>query len=175
MNNVTYGGEINVSELKFIDIHSDDIPKYTVEDGDIVFNRTNSAELVGKTAVVLGLGPMAFAGYLVRLRVNERAVPEYISTFLNSPFGKRTLRGMAKSIIGMANINAKEVQSILIPQPPVALQRTFAGRIAEVGRLKAVQLGHLNKLDALFAALQHRAFRGELTSEHAAAELAMAG
>lgn len=72
------------------------------------------------------------------------------------------LRGMCKSIIGMANINATEIQAMSIPQPPRSLQDTFALRVAAVEKLKATHRASLAELDALFAALQHRAFRGEL-------------
>ena len=52
MNNITYNGELDLSDLKYIDLTLDDIKKYTVRDGDLVFNRTNSPDLVGKTAVI---------------------------------------------------------------------------------------------------------------------------
>jgi type I restriction enzyme S subunit len=175
MNNITYDGNLDLSDLKFLDLPEREMDKYTVSDGDILFNRTNSPELVGKTAVVKNAGPMAFAGYLVRLRTNEKANSEYISAFLNSPFGKKVLRGMAKSIIGMANINAREVQTIRITCPPINLQRKFATLLAELDSLKSVQTAHLTKLSALFASLRHRAFNGELSVKAAERELAEAG
>ncbi len=92
----------------------------------MLFNRINSKELVGKTAVYNQDTPIAYAGYLVRLRTNERANSKYISVFLNSPYGKLTLQGMCKSIVGMANINAQELQDIKIPIPPLPLQNKFA-------------------------------------------------
>jgi type I restriction enzyme S subunit len=162
MNNITTTGKLDLEDLKYIDIKPSEHDRYLVHDGDILFNRTNSAELVGKTAIFRGAKPMAYAGYLIRLRTNEKADPEFVSGVLNSRYGKRTLRGMCKSIIGMANINAKEVQAIPIPQPPLSLQREFATQVSAVERLKASQRASLAKLDALFASLQHRAFRGEL-------------
>jgi len=159
---LTYSGEMDFSDLKYIDLPERDIEKFTVRDGDILFNRTNSAELVGKTAIFRGVEKCAYAGYLVRLRVNEKADPEYVCAFLNSPFGKAVLRGMCKSIIGMANINAKELQTIRLPIPPVDLQIRFAKVIKNIGLLKNVHRIHLSELDALFASLQDRAFRGEL-------------
>jgi len=162
MGNLTYEGEIDTSDLKHIDLAPADVSKYTVESGDILFNRTNSPELVGKTAIFREPTAYAYAGYLVRLRVNERAVPEFVSAYLNSKRGKAILRGMCKTIIGMANINAQELRSIPIPLPPIDLQRAFATRVAEIDKLKALHRAHLAKLDELFASLQHRAFRGEL-------------
>jgi type I restriction enzyme S subunit len=127
-----------------------------------LFNRTNSPDLAGKTGVFREAGTYAYAGYLVRLRVNNRAVPEFVSAYLNSRRGKAIPGGMCKAIIGMANINAQELRSISIPIPPLDLQHAFGARVAEIDRLKTHYRAHLAKLDALFASLQHRAFRGEL-------------
>ena len=69
---------------------------------------------------------------------------------------------MAKSIIGMANISASQIRSLMVPSPPLDLQQEFARRVAAVERLKAVQRASLAELDALFASLQDRAFRGAL-------------
>jgi len=60
------------------------------------------------------------------------------------------------------NINTKEISALRIPIPPLPLQREFAAQVPAVERLKASQRASLAKLDALFASLQHRAFRGEL-------------
>lgn len=162
MGNVTYDGKINLSDLKYIDIASRDESKYTVRDGDLLFNRTNSAELVGKTAVYRGDEPMAYAGYLVRLRPRELHVSEYLSAFLNSRYGKAVLRGMAKSIVGMANINAKEVQSIELGVPPAGMQETFTDRVARLHAVHATQMLNGRAMDKLFASVQQRAFAGLL-------------
>lgn len=162
MNNITRTGEIDLSELKYMNLDASDRERYLVRTGDILFNRTNSAELVGKTAIFRESQPMAFAGYLIRLRVNRENDPEYLARFLNTSYSKRVLRGMCKSIIGMANINATEVQGIRLPCPPHRVQREFAHRVGELEKLRPVQRASLAELDALFASLQHRAFRGEL-------------
>jgi type I restriction enzyme S subunit len=162
MNNLTYTGEMDFSDLKYINLSEHDMARYTVTDGDILFNRTNSAELVGKTAVFCHPKSMAYAGYLIRLRVNPQNEPDYVSSLLNSRWGKSCLRTMAKSIIGMANISASQIRSLMVPSPPLDLQQEFARRVAAVERLKAVQRASLAELDALFASLQDRAFRGAL-------------
>ena len=125
MNNVTYGGELNLRDLKYIDVSEADYKKYGVQAGDLLFNRTNSKELVGKTTVVDVEQPMVAAGYLIRVRCNELANPYFISAYLNSKVGKDILFNMCKSIIGMANINAQELQNIPIIAPPKVLQDEF--------------------------------------------------
>lgn len=81
MNNITYEGDWKLIDLKYIDMNEKDLKKYTAESGDILFNRTNSKELVGKTAVFREENPYVFAGYLIRSKVNSLATPEYISGF----------------------------------------------------------------------------------------------
>ncbi|TLF81267.1 restriction endonuclease subunit S [Nocardia cyriacigeorgica] len=160
MNNITYAGRMDLRDLKYL--ASEPPERYMVRAGDILFNRTNSAELVGKTAVFTGNAPMAYAGYLIRLRANCDNDPDYISSFLNTSYSKRVLRAMCKSIVGMANINAKELKSIRVPQPPYELQRIFAHRLRQLRSQEATHRSHLAHLDTLFSSLQSRAFRGEL-------------
>ena len=162
MNNITRSGDIDLANLKYMDLDDSELGRYTVRKGDVLFNRTNSADLVGKTAIFREDETMAYAGYLIRLRTNARNEPEYLAAFMNSPYAKRVLRGMCKSIIGMANINATEVQSILIGQPPLSLQTQFRERIETLIPVKASHQVMLGELNALFTSLQHRAFRGEL-------------
>jgi type I restriction enzyme S subunit len=162
MGNLSNTGKIDISNLKYTNLANRDIDKYTVKNGDILFNRTNSPDLVGKTAVFYGDTPFAFAGYLVRLRTNDKATPEYISAYLNCPHGKKTLRGMCKAIIGMANINAKELRTIPITLPPIQLQNEFQTKLGSLNKYQPTLLKSFEHLDVLFSSLQHRAFRGEL-------------
>lgn len=122
MGNITYEGSWDFSNLKYIDLSEKEKSKYLAKKGDLLFNRTNSKELVGKTAVFEEEQPMAIAGYLVRVVANEKGNNYYISGYLNSLHGKKTLQNMCKSIVGMANINAQEMQDIPLLLPPKHLQ-----------------------------------------------------
>ena len=125
MNNITYGGELDLTDTKRIDIPDNELDKCTVRRGDVLFNRTNSKELVGKTCVYNRNEMMVLAGFVIRVRVTERILPEFLSAFLNTDFSKRMLLGMCKAAIGQANINAQEMQDIGIYLPPTELQRQF--------------------------------------------------
>ena len=92
MGNLTYNGAIVLDDLKYIDLKESEIDKYTVHKGDILFNRTNSKELVGKTAVYRGTNTVAFAGYLVRVRTNNLAHYEFLSAYMNSSYMKKKLQ-----------------------------------------------------------------------------------
>lgn len=162
MNNITRSGEIDLSALKFMDLAESKRDRYLVRPGDVLFNRTNSPDLVGKSAVFRGPGVVAYAGYLIRLRCSAETDPEFLTAFLNSAYAKRMLRSMCKTIIGMANINATEIQAMRVPHPALELQRIFAERVRAIESLKDRQRKGLAELDALFASLQHRAFNGTL-------------
>ena len=128
----------------------------------MLFNRTNSKKLVGKTAVYREEKPMAFAGYLVKLEANQDSNTEYISAYLNSKYGKSILLNMAKSIVGMANINAEELKKIMILKPPVKLQDEFAEKVQKIEEQKKLMQESLYEMENNFNALMQRAFKGGL-------------
>lgn len=163
MGNITYSGSLTYEDLKYLNLEEADISKHTLQDGDILFNRTNSRELVGKTAVYYGASSsIAYAGYLVRCRTNERALPEFISGYLNSRYGKAYLLQRAKSIVGMSNINAQELRSLTIPDVPIAEQHTYASVYKKLEDLRLQAVDKITALEELHASLSARAFAGTL-------------
>lgn len=162
MNNITYNGYMDYSNLKFINIPESDKDKYLVRKGDVIFNRTNSKELVGKTGIISDNEEKIIAGYLIRMRTNLLANPYYIWRHLNSAWAKSRLQNMCKSIVGMANINAQELQNIEILKAPVALQNQFAERVQAIEEQKSQAQASLEKAEDLFNSLLQRAFKGEL-------------
>ena len=136
MNNMTDDGRLDLSDLKYIDLSGAELENAKVVRGDLLFNRTNSREKVGKTCVFNKNEPMVIAGYIVRVRFDERVEPGYVSAFLNSSYGKGLLRKMAKGAVGQANISAKEMAKIELPLPPIELQRSFLDFAASVDKSK---------------------------------------
>lgn len=149
MNNITYGGELDLSDVKRIDVPENELEKCTVRRGDVLFNRTNSKELVGKTCVYDRDEMMVLAGFVIRVRVNDLVLPEFLSAFLNTEFSKRTLLGMCKAAIGQANINAQEMQSIGIYIPPIELQKEFVQFKNQTDKSKLAIEQSLDKLKTL--------------------------
>lgn len=162
MGNITYKGNWDLTKLKYVDLSEKDKPKYLVSNGDLLFNRTNSKELVGKTAVYNEDRPMAIAGYLIRVRQNSNGNNYYISGYLNSIHGKATLSNMCKSIVGMANINAQELQDIKILIPPKDLQEKYEQVYSETKNRITKFSNSLASLNGLFDSLSQKAFSGEL-------------
>jgi type I restriction enzyme, S subunit len=162
MNNITYKGGWDFRDLKRINMPEKELPKYLVCKGDILFNRTNSKALVGKTAVYRQDEPMIYAGYLIRVRPNQQNNSEYIAAYLNLSHGKKILENMCKNIVGMANINAQEFQDIPILQPPSELQNQYAVLVHSVEKAKEKLIASSEVTNSLFTSLLQRAFRGEL-------------
>ena len=125
MNNLTADGHLDLNDLKYIDIPDDEIEKCVVRKGDVLFNRTNSIELVGKTVVFDLQEDMIIAGYIIRVRLNKRLSPEILSQYMNLEALKDILRSMAKGAVNQANINAQELRSIKVYIPDMELQKQF--------------------------------------------------
>ena len=139
MNNITYKGDLDLTNTKRINVTEKELAGCVVQQGDVLFNRTNSKELVGKTCHFSGSEPMIIAGYIIRLRMNGRVLPEYLSVFMNLARSKNLLYSMSKGAVGQANINAQEVQSIEIVIPPVELQQQFLKLFKQVDKSKFVE------------------------------------
>jgi len=165
MGNITYNGLIDFNDMKYVDLDDSEVEKYLVHKGDLLFNRTNSKELVGKTAVYREEKPVAYAGYLIKLIPNENANSEFISGYLNSKYGKALLYSMAKNIVGMANINAEELTRVKIYIPPRDLQDKFASIISNILKKRELLCKGLDLLEENFNSLMQRAFNGELFTE----------
>ena len=136
MNNMTNDGHLDLSNLKYIDVPDDEIEKCIVRKGDVLFNRTNSVELVGKTCVFDLDEEMIIAGYIIRVRLHEAMLPIVFSSYMNTAVIKQYLRKIAKGAVNQANINAKELQAIQIYLPPLDLQNQFADFVAQVDKSK---------------------------------------
>ena len=156
MNNITYSGELDLSDVKTIDIPDDELDKCSVRRGDVLFNRTNSRELVGKTCVYNRDELMVLAGFVVRVRVNDRLLPEFLSAFMNTDFTKTLLLSMCKAAIGQANINATEFQNIGIYFPPIDHQQEFVQMKAQADKSKFAAQQALADLTATQKALMRQ-------------------
>ncbi|CAB3743911.1 hypothetical protein LMG24238_07166 [Paraburkholderia sediminicola] len=159
MGNVTYEGALDLSDLKYVELGPEDVERFGLLEGDILFNRTNSKELVGKTGLWDGMTEAIVASYFIRLRVNRLiAYPTYLWAFLNSPHMKRVLFATARGAVGQSNINSKELKAFPIPRPPIDLQEKFDEHCKALTDLAAQQRTALEKAEATFQALLARAF-----------------
>lgn len=161
MGNVTYAGDLNLASLKYVELEPDEVARYSLEKGDILFNRTNSKELVGKTGLWDGSMKAVAASYFIRLRVEpQRVIPFYLWAFMNTCHMKRVLFDTARGAIGQANINSKELRAFLVPVPPLDVQAHFEEHSCAVQSIAAQQAEARKKAEATFQALLASEFRG---------------
>ena len=156
MNNLTADGHLDLKDLKYIDISEDEIEKCVVRKGDVLFNRTNSIELVGKTAVFDLTEEMVIAGYIIRVRLTKEMLPVVFSQYMNLEPLKVILRGMAKGAVNQANINAQELQSIKVYIPDMKLQNQFADFVQQIDKSKDSVQKALDEAQLLFDSLMQQ-------------------
>ncbi len=168
MGNVTYDGSLDLSDLKYVELKPNEAERYSLEKGDLLFNRTNSKELVGKTGLWdSGMDAVA-ASYFIRLRADDsKTCPFYLWAFMNTRHMKRILYDTARGAIGQANINSKELKAFPVPLPPLDAQRRFEERSRSVLGIVAQQAEAQRKSEATFQALLAQAFTGNLRSADA--------
>ena len=158
MNNMTDDGHLDFSDVKYISLKDSELEKCMVSKGDVLFNRTNSREKVGKTAVFREEEPMVIAGYIIRVRLGLEMQGEYLSSFMNLQSTKKMLRSIAKGAVHQANINSKELAAVEVPVPSLALQNEFAKFVMQVESLKATTRQQLDRLNTLYDSLAQRYF-----------------
>ncbi len=138
MNNLI-DGQLDLSELKHLRLPKAELERLTLQEGDILFNRTNSKELVGKCAVFHAQGDFVFASYLIRVRaIPEKADADFLAFVINSPIGRQQIDALSRQIIGQANVNSGELRGLQIPLPPFAVQKQIMQRVT-AGRQEIAQ------------------------------------
>jgi len=158
MNNLTYDGRFDLTDLKFISLDNDELEKCVVRKGDVLFNRTNSLDLIGKTADFDFDEDMVIAGYIIRIRLKETIVPKFFSMYMNTDEVKLHLRTIAKGAVNQANINAQELQGIPIYIPPIELQQQFADFVKQVDKSREEVKKSLEKTQQLYDSLMQEYF-----------------
>jgi len=142
-------GEIVFDKLVFSNDKADN-EKYNLISGDLLFNRTNSAELVGKTAIYRGQRPAIYAGYLILLRPIE-IDSEYLNFVLGSNYARSYCQEVKTIGVQQCNINAEKISVFIVPLPPLAEQHRIVAKIEEL-LPKVEEYGKaqdaLNKLNA---------------------------
>lgn len=115
----------NADVAKFADIKEDEAAPFVLQQNDILFNRTNSQEFVGRTGIFKKFSnePYVFASYLIRLKTDEsKVLPEYLTAFLNTEHGRWDIKRRARISINQSNVNAEEIKAIKIPLLSIRFQ-----------------------------------------------------
>jgi type I restriction enzyme S subunit len=162
-------GRLSLAKLKFLPNNHPEFPDLLLKSGDVLFNRTNSAELVGKTAVYHGTRePCSFASYLIRVRLGDEYSPNFLSYYLNSTYGRAWIASVVSQQVGQANVNGTKLKALEIPNPPLAEQTRIVAdverKLSVAEELEAVVNANLQRATRLTQSILHKAFEGKLSS-----------
>lgn len=165
--NCQVDGAVAFRDLQYIDINDKMLAAFRLQDGDILFNRTNSFELVGRTAVFHSTREAVFASYLIRLEVDRSALnPDFLNYYLNQPSVQAELKKLASRGVSQANISASKLRDFRVPKAPMQEQTETVRRLAAIDA--AVQ-AHSRKhaaLEELFNKVLRGLMAGELRADH---------
>lgn len=168
---VPYLAVINVQDrrlaletVKVIEAAESEIARYKLRKNDLVLTEGGDPDKLGRGALWQDeIADCIHQNHIFRVRLRDNIIdPLFANWLIGGPRGKAYFLRSAKQTTGIASINMTQLREFPLLLPPLDLQRSFAARVAEIDKLKAQHRAHLAKLDALFASLQHRAFRGEL-------------
>lgn len=136
MNELVAGRAVDNGAMKRVPLSKTEFAKYKINKGDLLFNRTNSFEHVGRTGIFLLDGDYICASYLVRLELKrELVLPEYLNLFMNSGEFQRRIKRLASRAIGQANISASALAGYQIPLPPLEEQRAIVAELESYQRV----------------------------------------
>ncbi|MDF1659629.1 MAG: restriction endonuclease subunit S [Verrucomicrobiales bacterium] len=129
MNNLQ-NGVLDLRDLKYFPASPEDLEDVILNKGDVLFNRTNSFDLVGKVSLFDVEGTYTFASYLIRIKTDERTLdPRYLNFFFNTELGKAKIRRYRTPGVSQSNINAQNIRQIRIPLPPISEQRSLMDKV----------------------------------------------
>jgi len=161
-------GEIDGSDLVYTS-DEDEIEKYKLKIGDVLFNRTNSPELVGKTGIYRGEHQAIFAGYLIKINNTQELDSEYLNYCLNTGYAKEYCWRVKTDGVSQSNINAQKLGKFELPFCSLEEQREVVRRINSLflvaNRLKQNYKEAKAYLDQLDRSILAKAFRGELVPQ----------
>ena len=130
MGNITRIGSIDYSDLVYSS-NIEDIHKYKLEKNDLLFNRTNSSEWVGKTAIFKSKTPTIYAGYLIRIRCII-VCPDYVNFVMNSLYHRDWCNQVKTDAVNQSNINAQKLSNFQIPIPPYSEQLRIVNKAKQL-------------------------------------------
>lgn len=132
---------LDLAEIKTINVPDEDMPKYRLEDGDVLLCEGNSAELVGRGAIWRNEIPhCVHQNHVLRARMDtSEVIPEFVLSVINSSYGQAYFRSKAKHTTNLASINSKEVSRFPLPLPPLSEQKLLINNLFR-GHRKADRL-----------------------------------
>jgi len=159
-------GRIDLNDIKFGEPSKNEIDSLMLNQGDILFVRTNgNRDYVGRCAVFDLDGNYIYASYLIRARLfKEKVDPKFVISYLLTPTGRQAMAPFIRTTAGQSNISQEGLKQIPIPLPPIEKQKMFCRKVEESANLINLGFIRFEKIELLFTILLHRAFTGDLTA-----------
>jgi len=158
-------GYVNDNDLQYVNLDKNTFEKFRVNQGDLLFNRTNSYYLVGKLGLFILDGDFVFASYLIRIAVNTSfIIPFYLSAYLNAETTQKRLRILASRGVSQSNINATKLANSLISIPSLSEQQEIAHILKLCDRKIQALEKEISLIDELFHATLEELMTGRLTT-----------
>jgi type I restriction enzyme S subunit len=148
----------------------EEIRKYSLKDGDVLFNRTNSPELVGKTAIYRNERAAVFAGYLIRINQLPSIVDSrYLNFFLNSHFARQQGNRVKTDGVNQSNVNGEKLSNYPFPYCALVEQREIVKlleqKLSIVDRYEDTIELELEKFELLRQSILQKAYSGKLVAQ----------
>ncbi len=155
-------GLIDLSKLQFVELNSDELKKFEVHIDDIIFNRTNSLELVGRTSIYKHLQKsVVFASYLIRLKTDtNKLLPDFLNFYMNTEEIQRRLKGLATRGVSQSNISATRLATLEMPLPTLSEQEKIVSCIETADKKVKSAQEKLAAYQNLFKTLLHELMSG---------------
>ncbi len=158
--NITDTGDITLSQSKYVSSPAENSP-YWVLPGDVIFNNTNSEELVGKTAYFNLNGKFVISNHMTLIRASSDQVNAYwLSRYLYWLWSQGVFQGLCRRHVNQASVSLERLKQLTIPLPPLAEQRAIARILQAVDRRIAAEEAYARALGDLFQTLLHELMSG---------------
>lgn len=126
-------GKVNIHDSPLIEVSDNELLDYGLRPGDILLNRVNSADLVGKAGIIKDdIGAAVFDSMIIRIRINNLSLPLFLNYFLNSRIYFRQIEGKIKHAVGQSSLNQDDLNNLLIGLPTVSEQKEIVSSLSRL-------------------------------------------
>jgi type I restriction enzyme, S subunit len=155
MNNITTSGALDFSKKRRVPRTMPKLESFLLKSGDVLFNATNSPDLVGKSGFFPGhKEPAVFSNHFLRLRPDPAKLDgRFLARWLHLQFQRGRFRAMCRQWVNQATVNRDSLLALRLPLPPLVEQRRIADILDKAEALRAKRCAALAKLDSLTRAL----------------------
>ena len=161
--NCQIDGQVHFNDLQFVNLDSETFEKFKMDDGDILFNRTNSWELVGRTTIYHSKEPTVFASYLIRLKLDEKQIaPDFLNYFFNMESTQKKLKSLASRGVSQSNISASKLKTFKVPVPLMDEQLEIIKILHSIDKKIELHIAKGAALQDIFKTMLNKLMTGEI-------------